>query len=253
MNIKKELSHKFISNREAGTNFPDYDNERDFFMAITTGNLNLVTKLNSTYYKQRKAYGEQSGKLSDNPAINRKYYFVMLASTIVCFCIEAGLDRETALALSAIYIDKADKLSNLAKIDELENDMIFEFTKRMAERHKKNIYSKQITKCMDYIYENLHHKISVSSIANQLDMAPTYLSKLFSKETGMPLSAYIKEQRLIAAANMLVYTNNSISEISEYFIFSSQSHFTTSFQNKYGVTPKKYRDKHTVSRKPTLS
>ncbi len=252
MDIKKELNHKLYLQRESHINFPDYDDEQNFYRAIASGNIDYVNKLSNIYFNQRRIYGEHNGKLSDNPTTNRKYYFVMFASTIMRFCIDAGLDRETAFSLCNIYINKADKTSNLKKIDDIEDAMIIEFTKRMNERKKLNIFSMQITKCIDYIYENLHHKVSVSSIAEYLGMSPTYLSKLFSKEVNMSLSTYIKEQRLIAAANMLIYTENSISEISEYFVFSSQSHFTTAFQNKYGITPKKYRDEHVLQRTPVL-
>ena len=59
---------------------------------------------------------------------------------------------------------------------------------------------------------------------------------------SMEISAYIKNQKLIAAANMLIYSDYPIAEIAGLYNFSSQSHFTNSFQEKYGTTPKKYRD-----------
>ncbi len=253
MDIKKELNHKLYLQRESNINLPDYDNEKNFYHAIVSGNIDEIDKLNKIYFPQRRTYGRQNGKLADDLCVNRKYYFIMLASTIMRFCLDAGMDRETAFSLCSIYINKADKMTNINKIDALENDMIYEFTKRMSEQKKQNIFSIHVSKCMNYIYDNLHYKITVSSIAEHLHMSPTYLSKLFSKEVNMSLSAYIKEQRLIAAANMLIYTDNSISEISEYFVFSSQSHFTTAFQNKYGITPKKYRDEHAIERTPVFT
>ena len=253
MNIKKELNHKLYLQRESNISLPDYDNEQKFYHAIVSGNVDEINKLNKIYFPQRRTYGRQNGKLADDLCTNRKYYFIILASTIMRFCLDAGMDRETAFSLCSIYISKADKMTSINKIDVLENDMILEFTKHMNERKKQNIFSIHISKCMDYIYDNLHYKITVNAIAEYLNMSPSYLSKLFSKEVNMSISTYIKEQRLIAAANMLIYTDNSISEISEYFVFSSQSHFTTAFQNKYGITPKKYRDQHITQRTPVLS
>ncbi|MEA1224948.1 AraC family transcriptional regulator, partial [Staphylococcus aureus] len=40
---------------------------------------------------------------------------------------------------------------------------------------------------------------------------------------------------------LLVYTNQSISEISEYLIFNSQSYFTSVFKKETGKTPFEYR------------
>jgi len=107
---------------------------------------------------------------------------------------------------------------------------------------KKKTYSRQTGKAIDYISNHLNTRLALTDIAEALDMAPSYLSKLFTKETGESISAYIKEEKLKAAANMLQYSDISISEISEYYHFSSQSHFTASFTEYHGVTPKKYRD-----------
>ena len=93
---------------------------------------------------------------------------------------------------------------------------------------------------------------SLRSIAEYLNMNPTYLSRLFKKEMDVSISAYIKTERLKTAAHLLQYSNYSISEISEYLNFSSQSHFTSSFQELYGLTPKKYRDLHTSCESPDL-
>lgn len=253
MDIKHEFDYTLFKQRNAYTEVPDYDEETIFYNSIADGNLDKVNEIKEVYFQQRRSFGEEGGKLSSDKSINRKYYFVMLAATIMRFCIAAGLDRESAFAICSVYINKADAMTNLKKIDDLEMAMIVDFTKRMQENRKKNAISKQVSRCIDYIYKNLHHKITVAEIAKHLDMTPSYLSKLFAKEMGTTVSAHIKEQRLIAAAKMLTITDYSISEISEYFVFSSQSHFTSDFQKKFNMTPKKYRDAHFSNHKPIHS
>ena len=43
------------------------------------------------------------------------------------------------------------------------------------------------------------------------------------------------------AARMLQYSDYTISQIAQYFGFSSQSYFGTCFQTWYGMTPNAYR------------
>jgi AraC-like DNA-binding protein len=50
-------------------------------------------------------------------------------------------------------------------------------------------------------------------------------------------------RKLEEAKSLLKFTDKSISEISEYLCFSTQSYFQNVFKKKYGMTPKKYREK----------
>lgn len=246
MSIKKELNHKLYIQREENTRHLDYEKEFGIYRAIASGNIDEVKKRHQQYFETKgfTTSEDKNGALSANPIQNKKFHFVILAAMISRFCVEAGLDREISYSMSDIYIQKCDLCTSISAIEDLQTEMIYEYTTTMRDNKKKNVFSKQISKCIDYIYDNLNQKLSVDIIADYLKTAPTYLSKLFSKELGMPISTYIREQRLEAAANMLRYSDHEISEISEYFQFSSQSHFTSLFQGKYGTTPKKYRDSH---------
>ena len=246
MNIKRELNYKLFLQREENTRHLDFDKEFGFYTAIANGDIEDVKRRHRNYIESNRytTSQEKNGVLSKNPVQNSKFHFVILAAMITRFCVEAGLDREEAYNMSDIYIQKADECTTLSQIDELQAEMIFFYTNRMKTAKNKSSYSKHVSKCIDYIYDNLNKKISVEGIADYLKISPSYLSKLFAKEVGDSLSNYIRLRKLEAAANMLQYTDYEISEISEYFNFSSQSHFTTLFQNKYKMTPKKFRDSH---------
>lgn len=254
MNIRQELNHKLFMQREENIRHLDYEKEFGLYMAISSGDIDEVVRLHTQYEKTNRytTESDRNGILSQNPLQDRKFHFVILAALIARFCVAAGMEREIAYSMSDIYIQKADLCTTLPQIDKLQTDMIMEYTSQMRENKKSNIYSRQISRCIDYIYNNLQLKLTVADIADYLQMTPTYLSKLFAREVGMPISSYIKEQRLKAAANMLLYTDSGISEISEYFNFASQSHFTNAFQKMYGMTPKKYRDSYTAKSMPSL-
>ena len=60
----------------------------------------------------------------------------------------------------------------------------------------------------------------------------------------MTVGQYINKSKIEAAANMLIYTEQSSLEISNYFDFSSHSHFINSFKKETGMTPNEYRKKY---------
>ena len=49
--------------------------------------------------------------------------------------------------------------------------------------------------------------------------------------------------KLEEAKSLLTHSDKTLSEISNYLCFSSQSYFQNVFKQKFGLTPKQYRDK----------
>ncbi|WP_197069676.1 helix-turn-helix domain-containing protein [Paenibacillus sp. FSL R5-0345] len=68
-----------------------------------------------------------------------------------------------------------------------------------------------------------------------------YLSRKVKKKLGLDLSDFIKQCKLEEDKDLLAFSDRSISEISTYLCFSSQSHFQKSFKDKYGITPLMFR------------
>jgi len=182
------------------------------------------------------------GKLSEDSLRNLKYHLIITVAFITRYCIEGGMEMETAYNLSDIYIRNVDVCKTEDEIYQLHREIVEEYTKRMQIIHKTNLYTKPITVCLDYIYDNLHTKISLDDLAAVAGLSPAYLSRLFHKEVGMTISKYITGKRIQAAENMLKYSEYSFIEISNYLCFSSESHFIHVFKKFTGYTPKLYRE-----------
>lgn len=242
MDIKRELNNKLYMQHEDNMLHISRDMEYSIYSAIASGNRAEIDAAVERYYKMASATARINGVLSKDPLRNAKYHFAIFAAMASKTCMQNGLDLEKAYSLSDIYIQKMDELTNVEEVDKLKTELAYEFADLMTDINTKKIYSKHIIKCIDYIHNYLTEDITVTSIADYLNLSPTYLSKLFVKETGIKLTAYIKDERLKAAANMLEYSDYSIADLADHFHFASQSHFTNSFTKKYHISPKKYRD-----------
>ena len=63
----------------------------------------------------------------------------------------------------------------------------------------------------------------------------------------MTIGRYIQKEKIARAKNLLVYSDRSILEISEYLCFNSQSHFGKVFKKETGMTPRQYRQENHLS------
>lgn len=238
MNTDKELSYKEYIMRESDEFHAPYNSEFEFYIAVRNGDTEKVAELCKTEFTKKSGFGE----LSDNPLQSIKYHFAITAAMIARYCIEGGMEHETAYSLSDLYIKKVDKASSFKQISSLHREMSKDYSQRMKKLRKSQIYSMPIVRCIDYIYDNLHKRILISELAKHSKISESYLSRLFKKETGQTVTEYISNKKIESAENMLKYSDYLPSEISNVLAFPNQSYFIRVFKSKTGLTPKKYRD-----------
>ena len=212
--------------------------EYEKYNAVSSGN---VERVKENFIKIKENYYNGKGVLSDDPVKNVRYHFIISTAITSRVCIENGMSPNLAYTLSDIYIRRADKCESIEKIIDMIGEMHMDYAERMRELKKENVISIHIRKCIDYIYDNLQEKLTVRSMAEYLQIDPTYLSKLFSKEVGISFREFIINARVGAAKSMLAYSDFSFSEVSLSLGFSSQSAFTDTFKRSTGMTQGKYR------------
>lgn len=247
MSMNKELHARLFRQREEQKVHVEYSHEYGFYENVAAGNMEEVRKVLADPENTRMYESPEYGQLSKNFLQNIRYHFVVSTALITRLCVEKGLERELAYTLSDLYIGKMDCAQKAQEIIALHNDMLMDFTKKMAELPKQKVYSIQIVRAMEYIYRHRNERLAVQGIADILDMNRSYLSALFRKETGMSISGFIRQEKIKAAANMLRFSDYSYSDIAQYFGFASQSHFIQCFRAQTGLTPKEYRTRYARS------
>lgn len=95
-----------------------------------------------------------------------------------------------------------------------------------------------------YILHNIESSISIKSIARAFAMNITAVKKLFRKIFNTTVQAYILQQRLNTAKELLLHSGDSIYVISMRTGFADASHFVRRFKSKYTLTPAAYRAAH---------
>jgi AraC-like DNA-binding protein len=82
---------------------------------------------------------------------------------------------------------------------------------------------------------------SVKYLANKMNVSPGYLSDVLKKETGLSAQDHIHYFVIEQAKNILIQTNQSVSEIAYALGFEYPQYFSRLFKQKTGKTPLEYR------------
>jgi AraC family transcriptional regulator len=97
---------------------------------------------------------------------------------------------------------------------------------------------------VEYIEAHLSADLSLQSMATELQLNPVYLARVFKAALGQSPHQYVLDRRLERARKLLRETDVPIAEIALDSGFSSQSHLSTWFRRRVGVTPGVYRRQH---------
>jgi len=96
---------------------------------------------------------------------------------------------------------------------------------------------------LSYATKQLSSKVTVSQIAEMLNMSEQRFRRMFKKYMGVSPKQYMNEKKLITAKEMLETTDIAVYEIAENCGFYDNSHFNRCFLERFGCSPKDIRNK----------
>ncbi len=109
--------------------------------------------------------------------------------------------------------------------------------------------SELVSKCVDYIKDNVYKNIKVSDICAYTNVSQSYLYRCFQKTFKLSIKEFIDMYKFRQIEIDLAQTNLSIQEIAEKYSFSSLYAFSNAFKATYGVSPVTYRHNCLLSKK----
>ncbi|KQR76610.1 AraC family transcriptional regulator [Burkholderia sp. Leaf177] len=101
----------------------------------------------------------------------------------------------------------------------------------------------QIQPVRQYLLDNLHLPHTMSSLAQRLNMSARNLSRVFSKECGVSLMAFLNDARIDAARRYLESTDHAVSVIARRCGFESADTLRRTFSKRLHISPMEYRQR----------
>ena len=237
---RRKISYQEFLHREYDFFRAPLAPEMDFYETIRSGNLRKVRSLLSEPFHSKKGLGVLSG----DPLQNLKYHLTITTALIARFCISGGLSQAETYSLSDYYIRLADEAATPEEITGIHNEMCLHYARQMHALQSSAITSKAVTAAINYIYEHLHTRITLATLASVTNLSAPYLSRLFKKETGETPNMYITRMKLERAMVILATSDSNIKSIALTLGYDDLSYFTRAFKRFSGVTPQQYRDQH---------
>ncbi|MEH7176851.1 response regulator transcription factor [Neobacillus vireti] len=173
-----------------------------------------------------------------------KSFFENIIFTITV--ILNNLEYDVAEIVSSKYeyfraINEAD--SSNETIEQL-NKFIDQVNKHVhSERNQSS--NLNMKKILQYIEDHYADQLSLVDVAEHFHFNPSYLSNYFSTHNKEGFIEYLNKVRIQKASQLLLKGSAPISEISGMVGYSDHSYFCKVFKKINGMSPSKFRRKHT--------
>jgi len=160
-------------------------------------------------------------------------------------------------SFSFIAHKQGDSFADMVNIPSLQSesfyfqstDQIKEWALPLIEQFRRSLQDVApnrnhiIRQIHDYIERHLKEDVSLTRVGEHVYLHPVYLSRLYKKETGESLSAYITQVRMEKAVQLLTSTNMKVADIAKEVGYQKTQYFIHIFKEYYDCTPQNYRNR----------
>lgn len=98
-----------------------------------------------------------------------------------------------------------------------------------------------LEKTIEILRDNFAEPVGLNELAEFVGVHPTHLARVFRQFERCTIGDYIRKVRIENARQRMISSKESLVEIALNSGFSDQTHFTRSFKNVTGMTPKEFR------------
>ena len=215
-----------------------YTLENEMLRTVRTGNVTAALAAHQKFIDFAGSLSRMPDRLRD-----RKDLCITLNTILRKTAEDAGVHP--------FYID-AFSNANVLRIEQCVNDIQLSSTGKdlvegycqLIQQYALSPYSSPVQDALFLIQTDLAGDLSLTALAERLNLNRSYLSSLFCKEVGKTLSAYVLEKRILRAQHLLSSTPLSIQEIAWEVGIPDANYFARLFKRETGMTPKRCREEN---------
>jgi AraC family transcriptional regulator len=99
----------------------------------------------------------------------------------------------------------------------------------------------QLERVKEFVDENLTSTIRISELAKCVSLSDSYFFQAFRRSIGQSPHSYVTERRILRAQQMMVHTDQPLSQIALECGLADQPHLTRLFRCHVGTSPALWR------------
>jgi len=137
--------------------------------------------------------------------------------------------------LSFSWVDR--RPGYMLKCKGLFMQILHRFMEMLVFKERSFVGDFRIGKVIRHVAKNYSERLTVKSMADLVNLNPTYFGNLFRRSTGTSFNRYLIQIRIKNAESMLLSGEYKVGDVAEACGFTDTSHFYKQFKNLKGFPP----------------
>ncbi len=206
--------------------------EKSLQECLSSGNTEQVSKVLEELFNILKE------KFHHDEEQNLMIFILLLPTRIVT---DIKINKKSDYSNQRIILDKFLCCSNFEEQCLLIKKLYFEVATLMSSMSKTYSHT-IINQVRKTIEDHFKEQISISTLAKDVYLTPTYLCVLFKQVTGTTINDYLTLTRLEKAKKLLSEPYIKLYDVCYEVGYLSPSYFSRLFKKYVGITPSEYRN-----------
>lgn len=159
---------------------------------------------------------------------------------IAHFAAPAALALGRRLSTELRFPDSASPLA----IEGLSLEVLAVASRRAEDRREPDHGPIWLRRVLAQVHESFLTRLTMRDLTLTASVHPAHLAREFRRHYRVSVGEYVRRLRLDWAADRLLRTSSSITDIASAAGFADQSHFTRAFRRQTGLPPRRFRQAH---------
>jgi len=104
--------------------------------------------------------------------------------------------------------------------------------------------SLKVEKIIQYMHQNVKHKVTLPELSEQVHLSAFYLSRVFKNTTGYSVIEYFNKMKIDKAKELIIEGNKKIKEVAQELGFTDEFYFSRIFKKIEGISPSEFYSKN---------
>lgn len=177
---------------------------------------------------------------SKNDPLAREAYFTV-ALAMLSYINRWDLMEKVSFRVAQYKLTRPDLFDSWSEAAEYLRDLAGVLLTLRGEEQVKRA-DKTVAYLQGFILEHLGEDLSLIRLSEQVNLNPSYLSRLYRQATGINVSDFIERERVALAKKLLKGGSERIQDVAARIGYDNTTSFSRFFKKNTGRSPQEYRD-----------